>query len=200
MRAVPVVPMQPERQMAGARVRSSLGAGVGPFTQCGLEEALSRAVGARGVGLGVAQFDAQASAQTAKAPGLVTGAVVGQPALDADAEACVLAHGTGTAGALIGIEGAEGDARGVIHSDVKRLPAGALGAALGPLTAHSMSRHSEAAELLAIQVQEGARLGVRIALHRRGRGARVERRLSPRRRRMRLTVLRPMPSDWPMWR
>ncbi len=85
MRSVPVVWMQPRREMVGARVRGFIGAGVGPFARRRLDEALGFAVGARGVGLGADRRDPQALAQAAKTPGLVAGAVVGQAALATDA-------------------------------------------------------------------------------------------------------------------
>ena len=57
MGAMPVVAVQPEGQFGGAFVGGVVRAGVGPFAQAGLDEALGFAVGFRRVGPGAQMLD-----------------------------------------------------------------------------------------------------------------------------------------------
>ena len=52
MRSMPIVAMQPDWQFGGATVGVSVGLGVGPFAQGGLDEALGLSVGLGRVGPG----------------------------------------------------------------------------------------------------------------------------------------------------
>ena len=56
--ALPIIAMEPMRQRALAVLRGFEGLGIGPFAQCGLDEALSLAVGLRREGLGEKVFEA----------------------------------------------------------------------------------------------------------------------------------------------
>lgn len=67
MQAVPVVVMQPERQMLGAEVGGFIGARIGPFPQGSLDEALGLAVGLRRIGLGLQMAQPQSLAETGEA-------------------------------------------------------------------------------------------------------------------------------------
>jgi hypothetical protein len=49
---MPVVAVQPEGQLGGALVGGVVAAGIGPFAQAGLDEALGFAIGSRRVGFG----------------------------------------------------------------------------------------------------------------------------------------------------
>ncbi len=82
--SVPVVVVQPDVEVLGALLGRLVGACVGPFAQGGLDEALGLAVGARGVGAGVAMHEAEAAAEVLEGAGSVGGAVVGEDAADAD--------------------------------------------------------------------------------------------------------------------
>ena len=52
MRAMPVVAMQPVEQLGRSLPGVLISASIGPFTKCGLDEALGLAIGSRSVGLG----------------------------------------------------------------------------------------------------------------------------------------------------
>jgi len=60
MRAVPIVTVQPVRQVLGAFSRMPVGTGVGPFAQRRLDEALGLAVGLRPIGFGEQMSQARA--------------------------------------------------------------------------------------------------------------------------------------------
>ncbi len=66
--------------------------GVSPLPQRGLDESLSLAVGFRRVRLGADVLEAQVPAGIPKSKGLITPAVVGHDASNADAEAFVICH------------------------------------------------------------------------------------------------------------
>src|SRR5690606_13486204 len=173
MRAMPVVLMQPVREVPGTLARRLVGAGIGPFAQRRLDEALGLAVGSWCVGFGAHVLDTQSSAQPAEAPRLVAGAVVGEHAGEADAQTGVIAQGLEQRGAgalrgLIRINGAEGDPGVIVDGDVNILPAGTR-RILCAIPCHPMAGATETAELFNIQVQQPTRLVVLVALYRRGR-------------------------------
>src|SRR5437870_5650247 len=90
MRAMPVVPMKPDRQLSGSSCRVVVGAGIGPFAQAGLDEALSLSVGLRRVRLGADVPESEAFAGSAEGVGSVTRTIVGHHALDLDAKPCII--------------------------------------------------------------------------------------------------------------
>ncbi len=119
---MPIVVVEPGEQMVGALEGGAVGAGIGPFAEGGLDEALGLAVGARGVGAGEAVADAEAAASTTEVAGAVPGAIVGEQASDADAKRAIVGVGeekelgSGKA-ALIGQDLGEGDAGMVVDGD-----------------------------------------------------------------------------------
>ena len=80
MRTMPVVVMQPARQMRGAFLGSRIGAAISPFAQSGLNEALRFAVGARGIEPRAHRLDPVALADLAKGARLIAGSIVGEHA------------------------------------------------------------------------------------------------------------------------
>ena len=64
-----------------------MGAGIGPFSKSGLDEALGLAVGSGSVGPGADVLEAELLAGVAEGVGFVARAVVGEDAADADAKA-----------------------------------------------------------------------------------------------------------------
>src|SRR6266849_6403328 len=90
MRSVPVVAMEPSRQLGGSAIGVAIGLSVGPFAQRALDKALGLAVGLRRVGPGSDVFEAELAAGVAKVEGFVAGAVVGHDAGDRDAQAGVV--------------------------------------------------------------------------------------------------------------
>jgi hypothetical protein len=144
--------------MSASLIGGLIGARIGPLSQCCLDEALGLAVGARAVGPGIAMLESQASAQAAKAPGLVTGAVVGEHPPEANAEACVVAQclEQGPAGALarlVRMERAEGHAGVIVNGHMDVFPAGAR-RVLTPVACDAVTGLAKAPELFDIQVQQ----------------------------------------------
>ena len=155
--AMPIVVVEPGEQMVGALEGGEVGAGIGPFAEGGLDEALGLAVGARGVGAGEAVADAEAAASTTEVAGAVTGTIVGEQASDADAKRAIVGVGeekelgSGKA-ALIGQDLGEGDAGMVVDGDVDELPAGGAGAS-GLIAGNAVTGVLEAAELFDVEMQ-----------------------------------------------
>jgi len=129
MRSVPVVVMQPERQMLSAVAGGLIGPGIGPFRQGGLDETLCLAVGLRRVGLGPHMAQPQMLAKPGEAPGFVAGAVISQNLPEGDAERAVVAQGrqqgpASTAAAFVRLDVGKGDSRIVVEGDMDEFPTG----------------------------------------------------------------------------
>src|SRR5688572_5995176 len=88
MRSLLIVEAKPERQDASSFRAAGVGAGIGPFAQQRLDEALSLAVGTRPIGPGALVVHARAHARLAEAMRAVAGAIVGEQCLDRDASGC----------------------------------------------------------------------------------------------------------------
>src|SRR5689334_7736941 len=134
MRTVPVVLVQPARQLHRASLGVVVGAAVGPFAQGSLDEAFGFAVGAWSVGASETLANVELLAEAAKAARAIAGTVIGEQAGDGDAEAGIvvdggLQEGGGGRGLLIGKDLGEGDARVIVDGDMHVLPAGAMDAA-----------------------------------------------------------------------
>ena len=132
MWAVEVVVVEPGVELLVAFERGLIGSGVGPFSESGLDEAFCLSVGSGRVGSGEAVFDASCPDDLPEAPVPITGAVVGEDALDGDGEARVEGSGheeeeQGGAVLLIGQDGGEGDPGVVVDGDVQILVACARG-------------------------------------------------------------------------
>ena len=150
MGAMPIVVVEPGEQMVGALEGGEVGAGIGPFAEGGLDEALGLAVGARSVGAGEVVADAEAAASATEVGGAITGAVVGEQASDADAQRALVGLdeeeelGSGRA-AFIGQDLGEGDAGMVVDGEVDELPAGGAGAS-GLIAGNAVTGVLEAAD------------------------------------------------------
>ena len=90
---MPIIVVEPGAEMGGALRGGEVGAGIDPFSEGGLDEALGLAVGAGGVGRGEAVADAEAAASAAEGAGAITGAVVGEQAADRYAEGAIVGDG-----------------------------------------------------------------------------------------------------------
>lgn len=66
MRAMPIVAVQPDRQLGGAAPRVGIGLGVGPFPERGLDEAFRLAVGFGRIGPGPDMLEAEFAAGPAE--------------------------------------------------------------------------------------------------------------------------------------
>src|SRR5690606_33408784 len=127
MGSVPVVVVQPAWESFGSLGGIFVCAGVGPFAKGRLDQPLSLAIRSRGVRPGSLVAKAQAADQSTKAPGFVTGAVVGQDASEVDAQAPVVTDGAqqraaGAGAALVRFDGAEGDPGVIVDGQVDELP------------------------------------------------------------------------------
>ena len=127
---VPIVAVQPGREMRGALVGGVVDVGIGPLAQCGLDEAFGLPVGPGREGAGVAMAEAGLRTACVEGSGAVTPTVVGQHAADTDAE--MLAVGKrggekrgGAGGRLVGVDLGKGHAGMVVHADMDVFPAGA---------------------------------------------------------------------------
>lgn len=130
MRSVEVVLMQPKIELLFTFCRVPVGAGVGPFLDRGFDEPFCLAIGLRPVRPCVAVFDAVLAQGLIEEQVSVARSVVGEQALDGDAEASevVLCHqeeaDCGLV-CLIGQYGREAEPGAVVDGDVQVLPAGA---------------------------------------------------------------------------
>lgn len=158
MRSMPVVLVQPRPEGAGALFRVGIRAGVSPLAQAGLHQAFGLAVGAGRIGSCAQVAHAEAANEATEAARLVAGTVIGQDAFEAHAQCPVIANclhqgPAGTDAAFIGLDGAEGDARVVVDSQVDVFPTDAVGVDLS-IASDTMAGLAEAGQLLDIQMQE----------------------------------------------
>src|ERR1700709_1663438 len=93
MGPMPIVLVQPDRKLLGPAIGCWIGLSVGPLSECGLDEALSLAVGFGRVGLGTDVLDAEVPTGVAEGEGFIATAIVGHDAGDGDAEAFVIGQG-----------------------------------------------------------------------------------------------------------
>src|SRR3954463_8885806 len=90
MRSMPVVVVSPVIQGLGSLTRSLIDEAVSPLPESRLNEALTLAIGLRPVGPREAVLDVQLPAGGGKVAGTERRAVVGQQALDGDAQGLVI--------------------------------------------------------------------------------------------------------------
>ena len=146
--------------------------GIGPFTECCLDEALGLAVGLRCVRLGADVFDAEVSTGIAERESLITTAIVSHDARNSDAEAFVigdggLEKGDGAIGFFIRFDLGESNAGMVVNADVDELPADAAAIALaGSIAGDAMAYLVETPKLFDIDVDDLTRCGAFITTHR----------------------------------
>ncbi len=175
MRAVPIVAMQPERQLLCAALRGGIGLRIGPFAQRRLDEALRLAVGSGRVGLRAHMLEAKFAARPFEELRLVAGAVVAHDAPHGDAEAFVIGDGSREEGdrallSLVGQDLGKGDARGIVDGHMDVLPSDAAGVGLArPVAGDAMADPRKAAELLDVDMDHVARRLVLVAADRLGR-------------------------------
>ncbi len=168
MRPVVIVPVQPTWHVGSALGGLSIGPGVEPFAQGGLDEALGLAVGSRPVGSGgdVARADLRQCGLVGAAVGVGEGvvghdpadghAVGGEPLAGAGEEAG--AGFTGLGRQQLGV----GQPRAVVDGDVEVLPAKPA-LASGSVAGDAVAEAVDAAELLGVDVDQLAWLGALVA-------------------------------------
>src|SRR3954467_1805908 len=171
---MPVVAVQPERQCGGTVVRGWVGLSVGPFTQGGLDEALSLAVCLGRIGLGPDVLETEIAAGEAEGLGAIAGAIVGHHTGNRDAKARVvgdrrLEEGDRALLLLVRKDLREGHPGGVVDADVDELPPDAPALALtGSIAGDAMADAVEAAELFDIDVDQFAGMRTFVAANWRG--------------------------------
>src|SRR5580704_5403101 len=141
-----------------------IGAGVGPFAQAGLDEALGLAVGTRRVRPRADVLEPGPGAGGAEGMAAVSRTIVGHDPLDVDAVTGepierAAEEGNGVFLLLVRQELGVGQARGVVDTDVQRLPTDAVVAVDGSAAApgDAVANALDAAEFLGVAVQEFAR-------------------------------------------
>src|SRR5512134_754895 len=175
MRSVPVVAMEPDRQLVCAMAGGGVCVGIGPLAQCGLDEAFGLAICLWGVGFGANVPEAEALAGFAEGRGEIAGSVVGHDPLDSHAEALVvgdggLQEGNGAFLAFGGHDLSDGNPGVVVDADMHELPADAACPALtGSIAGDAVPDPVEAAQLLDVDVDELARVLAFVASHWLGR-------------------------------
>jgi hypothetical protein len=157
---VEVIVMKVKRKEGGAVVTGVIGAGVGPLAGDGLDEAFGLAVGLRAIGFGEAMFEAELLAGGGEEFGAVSGAAVGEDALDDDAVLLVegdglVKGGEDTGSLFIWKEGGEGETGMVVDGDVQAFDAGTR-VALGAITGGTDAWACETAQLLDVKVEKVA--------------------------------------------
>lgn len=172
MRPVPVVVMQPGRQVSRPLLGAFIAAGVGPLAQARLDKALGLAVGTWRIGLRADVPQSQAAAQAPERSGPIAGAVVSHDSPEADAQSAVVAQGlkqspASAVAALIRVQAREGQPGCIVDGYVDKLPARATGVLL-TVAGDPMPGLPETTEFLDVQVQEVAGGGVLVAHHHRG--------------------------------
>ena len=154
----------------------TVAAGIGPFAQGGLDEALGLAVGLGRIRLGKEVPDAVLGAGLAEGRRLVAAAVVGHHALDGNAQSGVVGQGRLQKGdcrvlALIGLDFGIGDPGVIIDADMDAFSPGAADA-IPAVAGDPMADLLDAPELLGVEVQQLAGMRPFVAHHRRWWGPR----------------------------
>ena len=173
MRPVPVVLVDPWSEVLSAFGQVLISAGVGPFAQGGLDEALGLAVGAWRVRPCAAVLQAKRAATAGEGVRPVARAVVGQHGAEVDAEPrivgeCGIEEVQHRSPGFIRVHGREGDPRVVVDGDMDIPPARSVDG-VAAVAGDPVRRPGDAAQLLDIQVQQVARGLVLVAPHHRGR-------------------------------
>ena len=135
MRAVPVVAMEPDRQLRASLFGVLVSDSIGPFAQRGLDEAFGLAIGLWRVRPREDMAQAEGFAGFSKSLRAIARAVVGHDTFEPYAEFRVIGHGgleEGDGAFLLFVwqDLGEGDPRGIVDGNVDELPADAAAVAL----------------------------------------------------------------------
>jgi hypothetical protein len=138
-----------------------------------LDETLGLAVGTGGEGLGEKVLESMGLAEAEESVGFVAGAIIGEQALNADAEPGVVGNGSLQKSGcgrpfLVRKNRQEGNAGMVIDSDMKILPACSLAMAAA-IAMNAVTDTADTGEFLDVQVEQTSRIGILIAQNRKGR-------------------------------
>src|SRR5271168_1084558 len=171
MGSVPVVLVDPWFEAAVSFCGVLIEAGIGPFPDGGLDEALGLAVGARGVDAGADVFESEVTAGIAEPIGIEAGAVVGHHWAELDVVAGEVGGGLAEEAAgggclFIRHHGDVGYARVIVDGDIEELPTCAASLILG-VAGDAVTGLVDARQLLDIDVDQIAGGGIFIADDRR---------------------------------
>ena len=127
MRSVPVVAVDPDRQLAATFQGCLIDSSIGPLPECGLYEALGLAVGSGSEGSGAPVPDVQPGTSLVEELGGIAGPIVGHDALHGHAQALIVAdgrleEGDRAAGGLVRHHTDEADPGMVINGDMQIFP------------------------------------------------------------------------------
>jgi len=177
MGAMEIIVMEVERETKSAVIAGVIGAGVGPLTGEGLDEAFGLAVGLGAIGSGEEMLEAELVTGGGKEFGAIGRTAIGEDGLDGDAMGLIkgeglLERGEDAGDFFVGKEGGKSQAGMIINGDVEGLDAGA-GITVGAIAGGADAGLVEAAKLFNIQMKEFAGRGAFVAHHRRLR--RIER-------------------------
>jgi hypothetical protein len=158
---MPVVAMEPMEQLSRSLIGVVVGASVGPFAQCCLNEAFGLAVSPRRVGPGEDLTKAEAFAGCSEYLRPIARTIVRHHALDPDTKLCKISNGGLKEGdrsllTLIGQDLHERDPRGIVDADMDALPTDAVvtvnRARISP--GDTMAHRADPTELFDIEVDE----------------------------------------------
>ena len=143
-------------------VAGVIGSSIGPFAGDGLDKALGFSVGLGTIRFGEAMFETELLTGRGEKLGTISGAAIGQEALDANAMSLVEVDGLverleDAGDFLVGQKGGKGQAGVIVDRDMQRLDAGAW-VAHGAIAGGTDAGAREAAQLLDVEVQEFARV------------------------------------------
>lgn len=173
MRAMPVVLVDPWSEMLLALGGVLIGAGIGPFSQGGLDEAFGVAIGAWGIGSGASVLESEMLAGIGEGIGAIGRSIVGEHGFEVDAEPCVVGQGgvqevQHRRACFIRVKGREGDTGVVVDGDMDILRSDALDGVV-PVAGHAVAGPRDAHQALDVEVKEVARPRMFIAMDGRGR-------------------------------
>jgi len=171
VRAVKVIVVEEEREAGGAVETGVVRASISPLASEGLDEAFGLAVGLGSVRTGEAMLEAQLAAGLGEKFGAISGAAVGEEALNADAMSLVevdgvVKSGQDTGSLFIREEGGESQARVVIDGNMEGLDTSAW-IAVGTIASGADAGLVKTAKLFNIKMKELARSGAFVTHDRR---------------------------------
>jgi hypothetical protein len=168
MRAMPVIEMEERLESSSAQRGVLVSASVGPFAEGSLDEAFGFAVGARSIRPGELVLDAESEESRGEAIGAVAGAVIGEEALDGDAEAVEVSQSgvekaQSARGRLVWPDLSKGEAGVVVDGDMDVLVARADGIS-GRIGGDAHTRAHKTSESLDVEMKQFAWSGALVAL------------------------------------
>jgi len=171
MGAMEIIVMEVERETKSAVMAGVIGAGVGPLTGEGLDEAFGLAVGLGAIGSGEEMLEAELVAGGGKEFGAIGRTAIGEDGLDGDAMGPIkgeglLERGEDAGDFFVGKEGGKSQAGMIIDGDVERLNARAT-VAVRAVPGGADTGLEKAAKLFNIKMKQLAGCGAFVTQDRR---------------------------------